>query len=168
LKLKWFLLGGGILVITGITVALFAAYTAPVRPWWNSEPDLTSQYRIDNINVSYSGSGEGIDIINNSASLVVTLAQADPVEWKLKGISNSAVLSGADPQYESFNERNIFQRLGFSCAIEIGGPVKTIWTFNALGEGTANVTLECRGRGFNELLETLVIEATVKDRTKQY
>ncbi len=84
MKLKWFLIFGGILVVIAVIILGFVFYTSPVSPYWNSEQDYTSRYNIEHLDVSYTGQGKGIDINNKSSSLTVTLWQNNPEIWKLK------------------------------------------------------------------------------------
>ena len=78
------------------------------------------------------------------------------VRWELIEISNPAVLEHAGDQFEVSDE-------GIGCSRQTGASGKEIWTFNALGEGETNITLEYREvSSTHKTIETLVLAVIVE------
>ena len=119
------------------------------------EPAIT--YRISQVDVSYSGSGKGINITTVGSSLTATLwsHHSAGVEWELTGISNPVVLEQTGYQYIISDE-------GMGCEKTTGGAGKEIWTFSAIGKGESSIILEYRTKREGRTIETLVLDVIVK------
>src|SRR4030042_1800807 len=109
-------------VIITMLSCLFAC-SSDSQPSPSQEPAIT--YGISHVNVSYSGSGKGIDITTVGSSLTATLWSHHSAgsEWELTGISNPVVVEQTGYQYEISDE-------GIGCDKTMGGHGKEIWTFS--------------------------------------
>jgi predicted secreted protein len=131
------------------------ACSSDSQPSPSKEPAIT--YEISQVDVSYSGSGKGIDITTVGSTLTATLwsNHSSGAEWELTGISNPAVLEQIGYQYEISDE-------DLGCEKKTGIPGKEIWTFRAIDNGETNITLEYRTKRDSKTLETLAIAVVVK------
>jgi predicted secreted protein len=145
-----------VLALIGLFMTFsITACSSDSQPSPSQEPGIT--YRISQVDVSYSGSGKGIDIATVGSSLTATLwsNHSSGAEWELTGISNPAVLVQTDQQYEISDE-------GLGCEKKTGTPGKEIWTFQAIGKGESNIILEYRHRRDGRTIETLALAVVVK------
>ena len=136
-------------------VSFLFACSSDSQPSPSQESEIT--YRISQVDVSYSGSGRGIDITTVGSSLTATLWSHHSAgsEWELTGISNPAVL-------EQTGYQHAFSDEGMGCEKTTGGPGKEIWTFTAIGKGESNITLEYRTKSSGKTIETLALAVVVK------
>jgi predicted secreted protein len=145
-----------LLALTGLFIVIsITACSSDSQPSPSQEPEIT--YRISQVDVSYSGSGKGIDITAVGSSLTATLWSHHSAgsEWELTGISNPAVVEQTGYQHVVPDE-------GMSCEKTTGGPGKEIWTFSAIGKGESNIILEYRTKREGKTIETLTIVVVVK------
>ena len=136
-------------------VSFLFACSLDSQPSPSQESEIT--YRISQVDVSYSGSGKGIDITTVGSSLTTTLwsNHSSGAEWELTGISNPTVLEQTGQRYEISDE-------GLGCEKKTGTSGKEIWTFRAIGKGESNITLEYRSKSSSKTIETLVLAVVVK------
>lgn len=146
---------GLLIMIVLFVTASITACSSDSQPSPSQEPEIT--YRISQVDVSYSGSGKGIDITTVGSSLTATLWSHHSAgsEWELTGISNPAVLERISYQYEISDE-------GIGCDKKVGRPGKEIWTFSAIGKGESSIILEYRTKREGRTIETLVLDVIVK------
>ena len=145
-----------VLALTGLFMTFsISACSSDSQPSPSQESEIN--YRISELDVSYSGSGKGIDITTVGSSLAATLwsNHSSGAEWKLSGMSNPAVLEQTGYRFEISNE-------GIGCEKTTGTPGKEIWTFSAIGKGESNIILEYRHRRDCRTIETLALAVVVK------
>ena len=145
-----------VLALTGLFMTFsISACSSDSQPSPSQESEIN--YRISELDVSYSGSGKGIDITTVGSSLTATLwsNHSSGAEWKLSGMSNPAVLEQTGYRFEISNE-------GIGCEKTTGTPGKEIWTFSVIGKGESNIILEYRHRRDCRTIETLALAVVVK------
>jgi hypothetical protein len=112
-----------VLALTVLFVTFsITACSSDSQPSPSQEPAIT--YRISKVDVSYSGSGKGIDIATVGPSLIATLWSHHSAgsEWELTAISNPVVVEQTGYQY-------IIPDEGISCDKTTGGSGKEIRAF---------------------------------------